>query len=148
MEGEPSSVRRRAPGAQPWAVLYDGDCGLCMWLLAGLLRWDRASLLDPIALQRPQAEALVADLPREERMASWHLVSPAGDRRSGGAALPTLLRLLPAGQIPAVAFARLPSLTDRAYRWVAAHRTELSRWVPAQSKRRAAERVRLREREL
>ena len=47
----------------PWLVLYDGDCGLCKWLLAGLLRFDRAGRLRPLALQRPEAEALLADVP-------------------------------------------------------------------------------------
>jgi predicted DCC family thiol-disulfide oxidoreductase YuxK len=136
------------PAAERWLVLYDADCGLCMWILAGLLRWDRARRLRPIALQRPEADGLLADLAAAQRMASWHLVSPTGARVSGGGALPPLLRLLPAGRAPAAAFARFPALTDRAYRWVADHRSQLSRWVPARLKRRAADRVRRREAEL
>ena len=127
---------------QRWAVLYDRDCGFCMWLLAGLLRWDRASRLRPIALQRPEADHLLADLEPAERMASWHLISPGGKRRSGGAALPPLLRLLPGGHVPAAAFAQFPGLTDCGYRWVAAHRSQLSRWVPKRAKERASELVR------
>src|SRR5213595_137897 len=59
-----------------WAVIYDADCGFCKWLLAGVLRWDRAARLRPLALQRPEAGDLVADLTPAERMASWHLISP------------------------------------------------------------------------
>lgn len=129
-------------------VLYDGDCGFCRWLLAGLLRWDRAGRLRPIALQRPEAEEFLADLAPAERMASWHLVSPTGERTSGGAAVPSLLSLLPHGRFPAAAFARLPRLTARGYRWVAEHREQLSAWVPASVKRRASERVARRERSL
>jgi predicted DCC family thiol-disulfide oxidoreductase YuxK len=81
-------------------------------------------------------------------MASWHLISPTGARSAGGAALAPLLRLLPGGRVPAAAFARLPALTERGYRWVAEHRSQLSRWVPAGLKRRADERVRERERAL
>lgn len=127
-------------------VLYDGDCGFCKWMLAGLLRLDRSARLRPIALQRPEAGALLADLDPGERMESWHLVAADGARLSGGAALPPLLRLLPGGRVPAAVFARFPRLTAGAYRWVADHRTRLSRLVPSGAKRRAAERVRERER--
>ncbi|HKO38745.1 MAG TPA: DCC1-like thiol-disulfide oxidoreductase family protein [Solirubrobacterales bacterium] len=129
----------------PWLVLYDGDCGLCKWLLAGLLRFDRARCLRPVALQRPEAEALLADLDPVERMASMHLVSPGGARTSGGEALPALLGLLSGGRLPAAVLGRFPRFTDRAYRWVATHRIGISRFVPRGWKRRAAERVRERE---
>jgi predicted DCC family thiol-disulfide oxidoreductase YuxK len=133
------------PAEDRWVVLYDADCGLCKWLLAGLLRRDRAVRLRPIALQRPEADDLLSDLAPAERMASWHLISPAGVRRSGGAAVASLLRLLPRGRVPAVAFARFPRLSERGYRWVAEHRSQLSRWVPMSFKQRASERVRQRE---
>ena len=87
-------------------------------------------------------------LPPGERMASWHLISPGGARRSGGAAVPALLRLLPGGRVPAAVLARFPGLTERGYRWVAEHRSGLSWWVPKSSKRRASERVRQREQAL
>ncbi len=131
--------------AQCWVVLYDGDCGLCKWLLSALLHWDRALRLRPIALQRSEADALLGDLAPEQRIASWHLVSPGGERHSGGAALPVVLTQLRGGRIPAAATDRFPALTDRAYGWVAAHRTQLARWVPAASKRRASESVLARE---
>jgi predicted DCC family thiol-disulfide oxidoreductase YuxK len=131
-----------------WTVLYDGDCGFCKWLLAGLLRWDSGATLRPLALQSPRAGELLADLAPAHRMGSWHLVSPAGERWSGGAAVSQLLGLLPRGRAPAAAFARFPGLTDRAYRWVAEHRTELSKAVPSAAKRRADESVRGRERML
>ena len=128
-------------GERRWVVLYDAECGLCKWLLSGLLRWDRAARLHPIALQRSEADDLLRELTPAERMASWHLISPTGERRSGGAALSTLLRLLPAGRLPAAASARFPGLTDRGYRWVAEHRSQLSKWVPSSAKRRASQRV-------
>jgi predicted DCC family thiol-disulfide oxidoreductase YuxK len=131
-----------------WTVLYDADCGFCKWMLAALLRWDLRARLRPLALQGASADELLADLTREQRMASWHLISPVGKRRSGGAALAPLLRLLPAGRPLAAVIGRLPGPIDGAYRWVAANRTQLSRYVPARSKRRAAERVREREQAL
>ena len=135
----------RRGDARRWLVLYDADCGMCKWLLALLLRWDREARLRPLALQRAEADRLLADLALAERMASWHLVSPGGERRSGGAALPVLLRLLPAGRPAAAVLDRSPRLTERGYRWVADHRSQLSRLVPAGAKRRAAQRIERRE---
>jgi predicted DCC family thiol-disulfide oxidoreductase YuxK len=140
-----SDLRRDAgglPGERRWAVLYDADCGFCIWLLSALLRWDRMARLRPIALQRPQADDLLRELTPAERMASWHLISPSGERHSGGAALPPLLRVLPAGRLPAAAFARFPELTGRGYRWVAGHRSQLSRLVRSGAKQRARYHVR------
>jgi predicted DCC family thiol-disulfide oxidoreductase YuxK len=137
-----------APAEDRWLVLYDADCGFCKWLLARLLRGDRAARLQPIALQRPEADDLLSDLAPAERMASWHLISPTGARRSGGAAVAPLLRLLPRGRVPAVAFARFPRLTGRGYQWVAEHRSQLSKWVPMSFRQHASERVRQREQAL
>jgi predicted DCC family thiol-disulfide oxidoreductase YuxK len=121
-----------------WTVLYDAECGFCKWLLAILLHWDRAARLRPVALQRPETDGLLADLAPAARMRSWHLVSPAGERRSGGDAVPALLRLLPGGRLPAAGFSQFPGLTDRGYRWVAEHRSQLSRLAPGSAKRRAS----------
>jgi predicted DCC family thiol-disulfide oxidoreductase YuxK len=163
-----------------WLVLYDGDCGLCKWLLAGILSWDRSQRLQPLALQTERAAELLADLTPEQRLASWHLIAPTGERPeaapevaaeteadsgaaaddseadsssaeeapaaaaerySAGAALPPLLRLLPAGALPASALTAAPQLTERAYRWVAVHRSLLSKAIPDAWKRRAAARI-------
>jgi predicted DCC family thiol-disulfide oxidoreductase YuxK len=142
----PNAGAGREPRERQWRVLYDGECGLCKWLLCGLLAWDRRRRLDPLALQRPESGEFLADLAPEERMAVWHLISPEGERQSGGAALAPLLHLLPGGRLPAAAFARLPALTDRSYRWVAEHRSQLSTLVPPRVKQRAHECVRRRER--
>jgi predicted DCC family thiol-disulfide oxidoreductase YuxK len=128
-----------------WTVIYDADCGFCNWLLALLLRWDRPERLRPVALQRPEAQGLLADLTTVERNASWHLVSPSGERYSGGAAFAPLLGVLPGGRMLGAVAARVPSLADRGYCWTAAHRTQLSRYVPEAAKRRAKARVRQRE---
>ncbi len=141
------AAQMRLPNSEEgrWAVLYDADCGFCMWVLSLLLRWDREQRLRPIALQGDEAESLLRELAPAERMASWHLISPRGERRSGGGALPPLLRLLRFGRAPAAALQRMPRVTDWAYRWVAGHRSQLSRLVPSKAKRRGSERVRARE---
>jgi predicted DCC family thiol-disulfide oxidoreductase YuxK len=133
-------------GKRRWTLLYDADCGLCAWLLSLVLRWDRAGRLRPLALQRTEADELLGELAPAERIASWHLVAPSGERRSAGAALPALLRLLPGGRLPAACLERAPEFTERGYGWVAAHRSFLSRPVAPSSKRRARRHVRRRER--
>jgi predicted DCC family thiol-disulfide oxidoreductase YuxK len=76
-------------------------------------------------------------MPPQERVASWHLAAPDGRRWSAGYAAPPLLRLLPGGRLPAAVLARAPELTDRAYRWVADHRSTFSKLLTERSKGRA-----------
>jgi predicted DCC family thiol-disulfide oxidoreductase YuxK len=128
-------------GTSEWSVLYDADCGFCRWALARVLALDRDYRLRPVALGTPAADALLAEIRVEQRAASWHLVAPDGQRWSAGAAAPPLLRLLPAGSGPAWALAAAPAVTDRGYRWVAEHRSLLSRAVPARAKDRATEQI-------
>jgi predicted DCC family thiol-disulfide oxidoreductase YuxK len=146
------------------ALLYDGDCGFCRTCVAVLLTWDRHRRLQPVAIQSAEGARLLADLTEEQRLDSWHLVSvdagqaaaaetpsrddrrqpsagaPSRDRtqrRSAGAAFPSVFRQLPGGGPLASLAARFPTATERGYRWVADHRTQLSRLVPARVKRRA-----------
>jgi len=111
-------------------------------MLAGLLRFDTARRLRPLALGTPESDALLADLTPPERNASWHLVSPTGQRESAGDAAPHLFALLRGGAVPAAVLSALQPVTNRAYRWVATNRTQLSRWVPSSVKQGAGEKIR------
>jgi predicted DCC family thiol-disulfide oxidoreductase YuxK len=133
------------PGEGTWIVLYDGACGFCKWILGGLLRLDPDRRLQPLALQRPEADVLLAKLDPDLWMTSFHLISPTGELSSAGEALPALLRLVRGGRYPATALARFPGFTAATYRWIAEHRTQLSRLVPGRWKQWGAERVRERE---
>jgi predicted DCC family thiol-disulfide oxidoreductase YuxK len=118
-------------------VLWDRDCGFCAWTLALLLRWDRSGALRPAAIQGPEGDRLLAGMPPEERLASWHAVDGDGVVRSGGAGLSAVFERLRGGRVLARATAAQPSVTDAAYRWVAAHRSQLSRLIGAGAKERA-----------
>jgi len=122
-------------------ILYDADCGFCRWSLAKVLAWDRARRLRPVAIQDPEAGGLIASVPVERRLTSWHLVLPDGRVCSGGAAFAPLLRLLPGGRLLAPLPASLPGLAERAYRLVADNRTPLGRLVPAAGAARAAQQI-------
>jgi predicted DCC family thiol-disulfide oxidoreductase YuxK len=118
----------------PVPVLYDPDCGFCRVSLALLLRWDTQGQLRPVALGTEEAHALLAGMPEEEQMASWHLVE-AGTIHSGGAAFPPVLARLRGGRPLALASERFPGASERLYRWVADHRSLLGRPLPASARR-------------
>lgn len=107
-------------------VLYDGDCGFCEVMLAALLSWDRARRLDAAPIDSARGEQLLAGMPVEMRLASWH-VAIGESIYSGGAAVPPVLAVLPGGTPLAGVTARFPRATSRAYDWVASHRTLLGR---------------------
>jgi predicted DCC family thiol-disulfide oxidoreductase YuxK len=111
------------------AILYDSDCGFCKWSLDKILLWDRRRRLRPVAIQSPEGDRLLADVPPERRLESWHLVDPGGERHSAGAGAAPLVRLLPGGRPVGFLFRRFPRTTHRAYRWVADHRNRLARLV-------------------
>jgi len=52
----------------PVTVLYDRDCGFCRWMLAQVMRWDRRGLVRPVALQDPEAGAMLGDMEEERKM--------------------------------------------------------------------------------
>jgi predicted DCC family thiol-disulfide oxidoreductase YuxK len=124
-------------------LLYDADCGFCRWSLGKILAWDRRRELRPVSLQSEEAESLLGSTPEERRMSSWHLVDADGVH-SAGAGFPPLLRRLPGGAPLAAAASRAPRLTDRAYGWVAGHRSLWGRLVTDGAKRRADRRIRAR----
>jgi predicted DCC family thiol-disulfide oxidoreductase YuxK len=118
---------------EPAIIVYDSDCGFCRWALARILAWDRRQRLRPVALQDDAAVQLLPDMAAEERARSWHLVTPGEGVRSGGAALPPLLRLLPGGAWVGAVAAAFPRSTERLYRWTADHRDLLGRLVGAKA---------------
>lgn len=105
-------------------LYYDPDCGFCRWTLAWILRWDRRRRLLPVPIERL------------EDLDSWHF-ERGGRRWSGGRAFAPLVEELPGGRVLAPLARRLEWLLIPGYRWVAEHRSGLSKLVPASSKRRA-----------
>lgn len=108
-------------------VLYDDDCGFCAWSVSAILRWERRGALRALAIQDPGAEALLAGMPPERRLASWHLVEGDGRVLSGGAAVPALARRLRGGRAIGTVAERFPDTTERVYRWIAARRARFGR---------------------
>jgi predicted DCC family thiol-disulfide oxidoreductase YuxK len=117
-------------------ILYDRDCGFCRVSCALVLRLDRRRRLRPVAIQDPEGQRLLAPVPEERRLDSWHLAAGDGTVHSAGAAFPPLLRLLGAGPVARL-LERFPQATERGYRFVAGRRTPLGRRIPERVKRRA-----------
>jgi predicted DCC family thiol-disulfide oxidoreductase YuxK len=116
-------------------ILYDPDCGFCRVSVAVVLRWDRQGRLRPVPLGTEEADALLAGMPEEKKIASWHLGLGDGTVGSAGAAFSPLFRLLPGGAPFAVLAERFPRAAERAYRWVADRRTAFGKLLPAAAER-------------
>jgi predicted DCC family thiol-disulfide oxidoreductase YuxK len=119
------------------AILYDADCGFCRWSVVRLLAWDRADALRPVAIQSDEGQALLADVPEDERLRSAHAVGPDGRVHSGGDAVPVVAAVLPGGAPIAWIAGRLPAPMRLAYRAVATNRVRLGRLVSTGQRARA-----------
>jgi predicted DCC family thiol-disulfide oxidoreductase YuxK len=128
------------PSQEPTKIFYDAECGFCRAATGLVLAWDRRGRLRPVPLQDPAAAGLLGGLTELERMASAHLVTPRGERSSGGDAIAPLLDQLPRGARLAALSRRFPGQCRGAYAFVAARRNQLIKVVPAAA-RRAADRT-------
>ena len=119
-------------------VLYDRDCGFCRWSVAQLLRLDAEGALDPVAIQSPEGQLLLAGMPAGSQLSSAHTVAADGSILSGGDAAPAIASAIRLVGRPMAAFAGLsPPLTRRAYRFVAENRTTLGRLVSGRRREEA-----------
>jgi predicted DCC family thiol-disulfide oxidoreductase YuxK len=122
-------------------LLYDSDCGFCRWCLGKVMTWDRRRDIRPVALGTDEADRLLAEMPPDRRMASWHLADSDDRLHSGGAAFAPLLHHLPGGSPLSAAASRAPRAVDRGYRWVAGHRSLFGKLITSGARRRADRRI-------
>jgi predicted DCC family thiol-disulfide oxidoreductase YuxK len=96
-----------------------------------VVRIDRERALAILPLQDPRADALLAALPGQERLASWRLVAPDGTLAGYGAGVPALLRAMrptrPLGRLLGLVPA---GALDAAYGLIARNRGRLAKLVP------------------
>jgi predicted DCC family thiol-disulfide oxidoreductase YuxK len=117
-------------------LLYDQDCGFCMWTVARVLRRDQNRDLRAATIQSPEGQDLLAGVPKERRLESWHLVLSDGRLYSGGAVFAPLLRVL---RRPGQAWLleRLPAPANWGYRAVAGRRSWFGSLLSGAARRRA-----------
>jgi len=101
-------------------VLYDGTCGLCRRSKANLETWRTAGSLRFLALQSPEARALLPDLDEKAYMGAMHVVDD-GRIYSAHDGWYRLMRLAP------LPLALMAALTPRfiarlGYAWIARNR--------------------------
>lgn len=63
-------------------LLYDAGCSFCRWAARVVVRLDRGERLAILPLDDVAAAPLVAQLPEDERFASWALAHRDGSFRS------------------------------------------------------------------
>jgi predicted DCC family thiol-disulfide oxidoreductase YuxK len=121
------------PPEGPFELLYDEECGVCRAALRGILKLAPRGRLRPVGLRTRRAADLFPDLSEEERLASFHLVAPTGERWSGPEAVSHLLDEIPSLRPAARLLRGTPALqraTASAYGWVARNRGRMSRYIP------------------
>jgi predicted DCC family thiol-disulfide oxidoreductase YuxK len=123
------------PRVERLTVLYDEDCGFCLWTVRQLRTLDRERRLEMMPLghathhpRRPDVALVAAghDLRR-----SIHVLRDDGEVRQGGRAMLEILDVLPGGWLlrPWTLLPGVAPAVDAAYRLIAARRALLSRVV-------------------
>jgi predicted DCC family thiol-disulfide oxidoreductase YuxK len=110
------------------AVIYDGNCGICSAIVARLVEWDKAGILELIASQSPEVPRRFAWISPGAFKQSLQVVRLSDNRTwQGAAAVEELLNVLPRGRAISwlfhIPFAR--GLAERSYRAFARNRHRL-----------------------
>jgi len=113
----------------PYAVIYDGNCNLCVTLVQLLERLDRGTLFRYIPMQATQTLAALGVTPQECELGMILLDNGNPHRRwQGSAAAEEIGRLLPLGNRFVALYRALPGVKwsgDRLYAQVRDHRYTL-----------------------
>ncbi len=111
-------------------VLFDADCGFCVWSSELVARLDRAHAIRFLPLTKAAVEVPGAP-PVEVLRRSMHAVTPAGRWLQGGEAWLRVMGLVPVLR-PFAAIGRLPllhGLVEPVYGMIARNRHRLGRLV-------------------
>lgn len=78
-----------------YVMVYDADCGPCTRFKDAISFLDIHNRIDFIPLIEADRIGFLNQIPRSLRFKSFHLISPAGEIRSGDNAVIDLIGLLP-----------------------------------------------------
>lgn len=107
-------------------LLFDRDCGFCVYCVGWLRRLDRRGRVTATALQQPGAPERFG-VSRDEALERAWAVDSRGDRYAGAGAVNAALSGVVGSRIPLYIY-RVPGIRqaqDLAYRMVAANRHRL-----------------------
>ena len=121
-------LRVAAPPPKP-LMIYDGDCDFCSFWIR---RWRRTTgdAVDYLPAQDPQIAARFPEIPREHVNTAVQLIETDGAVHSGAEAAVRALAKNPNWQWTLRYYETRPVLAtfaERAYEFVASHRTGFSR---------------------
>lgn len=116
----------------PAVLFYDATCPACRLFARLLLAADREGRIRTAPLDSPEAERLLAGMPRDRRFGSYHLV--VGDRvASGASGMGPLLEqaslLRPLGRLVRRSRAARAAAAT-AYRFTSRHRGKVAGMLP------------------
>jgi predicted DCC family thiol-disulfide oxidoreductase YuxK len=126
------------PSPSP-TILYDADCGFCIWMVAMLLRTDRRGDIGTATIQSARHRQL-ASIADDRVLRSWH-VATADGVSSAGAGLTALLSEMRWSRPIAAVLRRLPGFAERLYRLIADRRATFARLIPERHKAAARQTV-------
>lgn len=110
-------------------LVFDGECGFCTRAVAWLRRLDRAGRVEAVPFQAPGVpESVGADVEQCRGSVQW--LGTDGHRRSGAAAVNAVLDVLTRTPLPGAVYRVTAPLQERAYSWVADHRSRFPGMTP------------------
>jgi predicted DCC family thiol-disulfide oxidoreductase YuxK len=110
-------------------LVFDGDCGFCTRSVGWVRAMDRRGQIDVRPYQEPGApESVGTDAATCAESVQWR--GPDGRRLAGAAAVNAVLDTVTGTPIPSTLYRATAGLQERAYRWVADHRSHFPGMTP------------------
>lgn len=110
-------------------LVFDGECGFCTRCVDWLRRLDPQGRIDVQPLQAEGVPASIGATP-EECHEAVQFLGPDGVRRAGADAVNGVLAVLTGTALPSTLYRASSGLQERAYRWVADHRSRFPGTTP------------------
>jgi predicted DCC family thiol-disulfide oxidoreductase YuxK len=104
----------------PYYLIYDWDCELCVSLMKFLKQLDRKNMIVFLPFDEPFAKELGKNMREEDFQDNFHFVLPNGKIFSGDEAIPYVIGALPGGRIPRWILQHFPGkrfFLKAFYRW-------------------------------
>ena len=111
-----------------WYLIYDDTCPICLGALARLKKLDRANLIIPTPLSRPELPAEFVLPAKEELIKQMYLYSPDNEVFKGADAVRQILSIFPQSRLLGwlISLPILKQLSRICYGIIAKNRMKIS----------------------